>query len=161
MELNHIEYRKLNPKQKERYNFQKIAGILADYGFSSIKLDDDWQSADFIAQHIDGSTFLKVQLKGRLEFNKKYRGKNIHIAFPHANKWYLLNHDEGLVIFLDVFREGMATTSSWVDNGHYTWGKPSKQILNMLALYELTAAPYVALVSTGRKKATPNTATIL
>jgi hypothetical protein len=145
MELNHIKYRELNPKQKERYNFQKLAGILADYGFSSIKLDDDWQSADFIAQHIDGSTFLKVQLKSRLELNKKYLGKNIYIAFPHANKWYLLNHDEGLEIFLDVFKEGMAITPSWVDNGFYTWGKPSKQILDMLAPYELSAAPYVVL----------------
>jgi hypothetical protein len=39
--------------------------MLADYGFATIKPDDDWQSADFIAQHFDGSTFLKVQLKSR------------------------------------------------------------------------------------------------
>jgi hypothetical protein len=35
--------------------------VLADYGFLTMRLSDDWQGADFIAQHIDGA-FLKVQL---------------------------------------------------------------------------------------------------
>ncbi|SVD57416.1 uncharacterized protein METZ01_LOCUS410270, partial [marine metagenome] len=46
-----INYRKLNARQKENYNYQKISSILAEYGFSTIRLSDDWQSADFIAQH--------------------------------------------------------------------------------------------------------------
>ena len=58
MKLTQIKYNDLNSRQRERYNFQKIAGLLADYGFSSIKLDDDWQGADFLAQHIDGFTFI-------------------------------------------------------------------------------------------------------
>ncbi len=82
MQLNHIKYTDLNSRQRERYNFQKIAGILADYGFSSIKLDDDWQGADFLAQHIDGSTFIKVQLKGRLSFDRKYLNKKHFYCIP-------------------------------------------------------------------------------
>jgi len=63
--FSRVAYSDLNSRQKENYNFQKVAARLADYGFNSIRLTDDWQGADFIAVHIDGETFLKVQLKGR------------------------------------------------------------------------------------------------
>ncbi|MCS4510791.1 hypothetical protein [Xylophilus ampelinus] len=59
-----IEYEQLNSRQKENFNFQKVAAHLADYGFDCLRLSDDWQGADFIACHIDGETFLKVQLEG-------------------------------------------------------------------------------------------------
>lgn len=59
-----VAYGKLNARQKESYNFQKVAARMADNGFNCLRLTDDWQGADFIACHIDGETFLKVQLKG-------------------------------------------------------------------------------------------------
>ena len=65
MELKRIKYEDLNAKQKQIYNFQKVAGLLADYGYNCIKLDDDWQGADFLAYHNDGDQTLKVQLKAR------------------------------------------------------------------------------------------------
>ena len=39
-----VNYDNLNSKQKELFNFQKIAATLADYGFNCIKLADDWQA---------------------------------------------------------------------------------------------------------------------
>ncbi len=54
MQFKKIEYKNLNVKQKESYNYQKVSALLADYGFIIIKLDDDWQGADFLALHIDG-----------------------------------------------------------------------------------------------------------
>lgn len=48
-----------------------MATALADYGYNSVRLTDDWQGADFIAVHIDGESFLKVQLKGRFTVDKK------------------------------------------------------------------------------------------
>jgi hypothetical protein len=86
LELSTIEYSNLNSRQKENYNYQKISAVLADYGFITHRLTDDWQGADFIAQHFDGKTFLKVQLKGRLTFDKKYLGKDIYIAFRSLKK---------------------------------------------------------------------------
>lgn len=65
MRFKKIQYVDLNARQKENYNFQKIAASLAEYGYSCMWLNDDWQGADFIANHIDGVEFLKVQLKGR------------------------------------------------------------------------------------------------
>ena len=35
--LRRVDYRELNSKQKEIYNFQKVAARLADYGFNCIK----------------------------------------------------------------------------------------------------------------------------
>jgi hypothetical protein len=93
MKLKKIEYSELNSKQKESYNFQKVSGVLADYGYTTIRLSDDWQGADFIAQHVSGE-FVKVQLKGRLEVNKKYIGKDIFMCFKHKENWYLGPHDE-------------------------------------------------------------------
>jgi hypothetical protein len=88
-----IVYEELNSRQRENFNFQKVSAHLADYGFNSLRLSDDWQGADFIACHIDGSTFLKVQLKGRLNIDLKYSGKDIYIAFCAEGTWYLYPHD--------------------------------------------------------------------
>ncbi len=137
MNFQKVEYKELNSKQKETYNFQKISGVLADYGFATIKLSDDWQSADFIAQHIDGNTFLKVQLKARLTFNKKYIGKNIYVCFPYHNDWYLFDHDKLLNFFLEKYANGMAISTSWKDEGEYSWKSLSSDILAIVNDYKL------------------------
>jgi hypothetical protein len=135
--MEKISYNHLNAKQKETFNFQKVSAILADYGFATIKLNDDWQGADFIAQHIDGDTYLKVQLKGRLTFDKKYFGKDLHICFPYRNTWYLFPHDEMLNAFLKEFSDKMAISSSWTNHGSYSWNSLSKRILEILNNYQL------------------------
>ena len=89
-----INYNDLRPKQQEIYNFQKVAAILADYGFNCIKLADDWQGADFLAYHKDSDRTLKVQLKGRVTIDKKYQDKDIWMAFPINEYWYLVEHSK-------------------------------------------------------------------
>ena len=88
-EMKKIEYSELNSRAKEMYNFQKVSAKLADYGFTTMWLNNDWQGADFIAVHVDGITDIKVQLKGRLSFDKKYIGKNIYICFRDNEDFYL------------------------------------------------------------------------
>mgnify|MGYP006172859965 FL=1 len=75
--LKKIKYTELNSKQKENYNFHKVASALADYGFNSLRLNDDWQGADFIA--INGDDMMKIQLKGRFTVDKKYINKEIKV----------------------------------------------------------------------------------
>ena len=112
MKLTHVEYAELNSKQKESYNFQKVAAALADYGFNCIKLDDDWQGADFLAYHKDGKQTLRVQLKGRLTIDRKYIGKGLYLAFPYPrNHWFLVLHDR-LVQHLDKSTTYL-TSASW------------------------------------------------
>ena len=38
MTLEKIKYNSLNSKQKENYNYHKVASALADYGYDSIEL---------------------------------------------------------------------------------------------------------------------------
>ena len=130
------DYGTLNSRQKENFNFHKVAGKLADYGFNSLRLNDDWQGADFIACHIDGETFLKVQLKGRLTIDKKYIGKNIHIAFLHDQNCYLYPHDQ---ILSDIRSKGVMKEDSerWAIHGGRSWPQPPSWALEMLLEYKI------------------------
>ena len=130
-----INYKDLKPRQKENYNFQKVAAVLADYGYNCMRLSDDWEGADFIACHIDGNTFVKIQLKGRLTFQKKFNGKNIYIAFNQDGQWYLYPHD---VLQKKVLRQGlMKGTKSWEVDGAFSWPHIPKNLEKPLAQYAI------------------------
>lgn len=134
MELRKIPYSTLNARQKENYNFQKISGILADYGFVTIRLSDDWNGADFLALHLDGTT-LKVQLKGRLVFAKKYIDKNLWICFPSIDGCYFYPHDELLSVVLS--ESDIGSTESWTQAGLYSMKILSKKTQELLEPYKI------------------------
>ena len=136
--LQRIKYTELSAKQKEIYNFQKIAGILAEYGFNCIKLDDDWQGADFLAYHKDGSQTLRVQLKSRPGVAKKYLGKNLYMSFPVDQVWYLISHDK-LVDFVGEVTNWLETPS-WIERGGYSSGNPPKALREKLTGFSLDAS---------------------
>lgn len=135
LKLTQINYSLLNARQQENYNFHKVSAVLADYGFTTIRLTDDWQGADFIAQHIDGDTFLKVQLKGRLTLSKKYQGKQLHVAFKDGDDWYLYPHDDVLLAILQV--KNVAQTKSWIEGGMYTFRSLGGELKQLLAPYKI------------------------
>lgn len=136
MKLRRIRYSDLNSRQKENYNFQKLSAVLTDYGFVTMRLSDDWRGADFIAQHIDGETFIRTQLKSRLAFDKKYQGKDLYIAFSDGGTWYLYPHDELLEKVLAA--TGIGDTNSWSERGGYSFPSVSKQMLALLEPYRIT-----------------------
>jgi hypothetical protein len=136
MNFKRIEYSKLSGKQQEIYNFQKVAGVLADYGFNCIKLADDWLGADFLAYHKDGVETLKVQLKSRLTIDLKYVGKGLHVAFPLAGRWCIVGHDELVSVVREV--TNWLDTPSWTSKGQYHSGKPSRKLVDALAPYTLS-----------------------
>lgn len=114
-------YSDLNSRQKENYNFQKIAARLADYGFNAIRLSDDFEGADFIALHVNGETILRVQLKGRMTFHRKYYGKDLFVAFREDDDWYLYPHD---ALRAEIEAAGLIEKSAsraWVDEGSRSW----------------------------------------
>jgi len=117
MKLEKIKYEDLNSKAQEMFNFQKVSAKIADYGFTTMWLNNDWQGADFLAVHADGCTFLKVQLKGRLSFNKKYMGKRIYICFIFGFDTYLYPHD---LILSEI--EHRISDKVWLEKG--TWSTP-------------------------------------
>jgi hypothetical protein len=133
--FSRIKYEDLNSRQKENFNFQKVAAELADYGFNCMWLNDDWQGADFIACHIDGNSFLKVQLKGRLTIDKKYNGKDIYIAFNQDDQWFIYPHDQLQKELLEMGL--MSGSKSWNENGGYSWPNIPKNILGNMEKYAI------------------------
>lgn len=139
-EFKHIAYADLNSPQKESYNFHKIAARLADYGFNCIPLNDDWLGADFIASHVDGKTFLKVQQKGRFEVNRKYCGKDLYVAFRSGDDVYVYPHDTMMEKLVEwgKTKGRLVDTESWKKGG-FSWKNPTKEHLALLQPYRFDA----------------------
>jgi hypothetical protein len=135
-----IDYRKLNSRQQENYNYQKVSSVLADYGFMTIRLSDDWGGADFIAQHING-TVLKVQLKGRFVVDKKYVGKELWICFRNQDSWYLFPHD---LVLTDLLKR-TNIQKTWVKLGGYSFPKITANVARILAPYKINEKPRTSL----------------
>lgn len=134
-----VLYEELNAKQKENYNFQKVSGVLADFGYTTLRLSDDWQGADFTAQPRDGLTFLKVQLKGRLTFAAKYRNKEIFICFRENKYWYLVDHDALLTIALEM--TNIKNTDSWITGEAYSFPTIPKELSDEVSKYRIVEVP--------------------
>ncbi len=137
LRLVKINYRKLNSRQQETYNFQKVSAVLADFGFSTIRLSDDWMGADFIANHIDGKQFMRVQLKGRLTIDQKYQGKDIWICFHWLGTWYLYPHDEALDWALANKTLGKNRAVWGTGTGAWSYPSPPRDFLYWLGPYAL------------------------
>lgn len=144
LQLTPIDYKLLNARQKETFNFQKVSGVLADFGFSTFRVSDDWQGADFIANHINGQQFLKIQLKGRLTLDQKYQGKDIWVCFRHRNVWYLYPHDAALAWARD--KKSLGGRPAVWESGKGAWSYPSppQDFLKWLAPYALSNPSFKA-----------------
>ena len=131
-----IEYRELNGRQQENYNFQKVAGRMASYGYNCIRLNDDWQGADFLAVHVNGSDILRVQLKGRLTIDRKYEKKDLHIAFLMDESGYVFPHDPFVAFCI---KEGRLKQSSkhWAEKGQRSWPSTPRWALDWLKPYKV------------------------
>lgn len=135
MSLAKIKYSELNSRQKENFNFQKVAGELADYGYNCLRLNDDWQGADFIACHINGDEFMKVQLKGRFTIDRKYNDKDIFIAFLDGDDCYLYPHDEVMKQVLAMNK--INSSKAWMKTQAYSWPYISKWAAVLLSEYKI------------------------
>ncbi len=133
--LELIRYADLNLRQKENYNFQRFSGVLAKYGFVTMRLSDDWHGADFLAQHIDGKTLLLVQLKSRFAIAQKYIGKNLYICFLLKSAWYPYPHD--MLVDWVLKYTNIGNTHSWKQQKHYSVPSPSLHLAGELEKYWL------------------------
>ena len=138
--FSQVRYTELNSKAKEIYNFQKVAAVLADYGYSCMWLTNDWEGADFIAVHVDGQSSIKVQLKGRMSFAQKYRNKDIYICFidnpdnvnVDKQSIYLYPHDAVLNQL-----EHRISDQTWIKKGSWSTGKLSQQNRELLEPFRI------------------------
>lgn len=122
-----------NTRRKENFNFAKLCGVMADYGFNLLRLSDDWEGADAIAVHIDGKKYLRIQLKGAgLTFNRRYLRKDIWIACPSEDRgWYVYPHDKVLAFFAKKL--SFRHTDFWRKRGyHVQTGKMPEDVAKFL-----------------------------
>ena len=110
----------LNSKQKENYNYHKVAAALANYGYDSMRLNNDWEGADFIS--VKGDDMIKIQLKGRFTLDKKYEKKELYIAFIEKGIIKIYLHDEALAIATS----NITDSKSWDINGSYSMNQTLK-----------------------------------
>jgi len=133
MNRSKVDYSNLNARAKENYNYAKLAALLADYGYSCVRLTDDYNGADLLALR-EGEDALHIQLKSRLTIDRKYMGKGLYMSFPVAGKWYVLEHDKLTQIQAE---SGKLDTESWSSSGSYSTAKPSVAMLHLLREYAL------------------------
>jgi len=130
--FNRVSYNKLNPRQKENYNFAKLSAAMADCGYALMRLSDDWKGADAIAVHIDGSSHLFVQLKATgLILDRRYERKNIWMACKSkSGDWYVFPHDKVLSFAAKTkdFRKG----DYWQRKGRRYWSDIPKYVRDYL-----------------------------
>ncbi|MEM8578634.1 MAG: hypothetical protein AAGF60_12345 [Pseudomonadota bacterium] len=128
-----VSYADLNARQ-ENFNFAKLAARLADFGYTCLRLSDDWQGADLLACHVDGQQILRVQLKGRAAVDRKYEGKDIHIGFFDGADAYVYPHD--LFLAHVIARGSMDPAAGlWRDKGIRSWPRLPRWAQDWLAPY--------------------------
>ena len=120
IDLTKVSYKDLNSKQKENYNYHKVASALAEYGYDSMRLNNDWEGADFIS--VKGDDMIKVQLKGRFTLSEKYKNKDLYIAFIEDGIIKLYLHDEALAIATS----NITDSKSWTENESYSMNQTPK-----------------------------------
>lgn len=103
----------------EVINRQRLIALVMERGYNAfLPVYDD--GIDFILCREDGkggpADMRKVQLKSRWTIHKKYLGRDIWIAFPDGEDWYLAPHDD-LVALGD--EAGFTASSSWAQKGTY------------------------------------------
>jgi len=138
--FDRVNYSDLNARAKENYNFHLIAAKLAEYGFASMRLSDDYGGADFLSIHNDSNRaakVLKVQLKGRLTFDKKYTGKDIFIAFRENERVYVYPHDDLKRRIQEAEKFRSSKHSEWWDHGSRSWPSVPKFQQHILDEYEI------------------------
>jgi len=132
-----IEYTEINKRARESVNFQKVSALLADYGFITQWLNNDYLGADFLAIHVDGNTILKVQLKAGPTICKKYFNcKGLYMAFmDHIGNRYLIEHE----MLKKVFEEhtNLLQGKKWLRDGIAFTDRPSKKLIAALEPYKL------------------------
>ena len=137
-----VDYRKLNGRQQEVYNFHQIAALLAKYGYATYTIRDDWNGGDMFARHMLTGEPMTIQIKSRLTFERKYLGKALWIAFPEADTQaaYLYPHDAVLNEYLDLRRTRnlpLEDSAAWEQDGLVHWGRPTKELLEVLQPYRI------------------------
>jgi hypothetical protein len=95
---------------------------------------------DFILYRESDALLRKVQLKSRWTIGKKYIDREIWIAFPVDDDWYLVPHDE----LVRNAPAGILKSVSWTQNGGYSRRRLPAGLVEQYASYRFAEIADVA-----------------
>jgi len=126
---------------REVINRNTVVSLALEQGFNAYLPVYDG-GVDFILYREEDGTTRKVQLKGRWMIDKKYVDRDIWMAFPNGEDWYLVPHAD-LVQQGDA--QGFTRTVSWVERGAYSCPSLSKALLAACEPYRFRKIADVAV----------------
>lgn len=121
----------------EVINRQRLIALTMERGYNAfLPLYDD--GIDLILCREDGkggpADLRKIQLKSRWTIHKKYLGRDIWIAFPDGEDWYVAPHNE-LVALAD--QAGFTASASWSERGTYHMATMSKKLSHAMKRWRI------------------------
>ena len=133
-----IEYETLSGKEQESYNASKLSAVMSDYGYlECARINGDKWGADLLFYRAADADVKKVQLKGRVTFSKHYAGKDLYVAYPDVDGWYMYPHDS-LVEQASKFSSWTETMSWFRPDGGYSWGAAPKWLIKLLKPWKIS-----------------------
>jgi len=108
----------------EVINRNTVVSLALDQGYNAYLPVYDG-GVDFILYRESDGDLRKVQLKGRWTIDRKYLERDIWVAFPIGDRWFLAPHDA--MVKMGEAR-GYTRAASWADKGNYSLPNPSADI---------------------------------
>ena len=135
---NKISYSEISNKEQESYNSAKLGAVMAEYGYlESARINGDKWGADLLFYRASDTDVKKVQLKGRVTFSKQYTGKDLYIAYPDIDGWYMYPHDD-LVAQASSFSSWQETMSWFRPDGGYSWNRTPVWLKKLLRPWKIS-----------------------
>jgi len=137
-----VNYRELNARQQEVYNYHHIAALLAQHGYATYPIRDDWNGGDMFARHMLTGEPMTIQIKSRVTFDRKYLNKQLWIGFRETDKpgAYVYPHDQLLREYQEIRAKKnlpLDVSRSWSHDGIVHWLSPTKELRELLQPYRL------------------------
>lgn len=121
---------------QEVINRNQLVSLLLSHGYN-VYLPVYDSGIDLIAHNEATNQTLNIQLKARWTIMQKYVGRNIYIAFPDDEEWYLAPHEAMVAM---GHQHNFTKTKSWLDQKcghHYNCPKLSQKIKETMKPYLL------------------------
>lgn len=126
---------------REVINRNVVVSLALEQSFNAFLPVYD-SGVDFILYREADGAVRKVQLKGRWMIDKKYVGRDIWVAFPIGDDWYLMPHD---LMLEHAEADGKTLKSaSWLEGGAYSKPKPSAVTVAQCAPYKFAPIAQIA-----------------
>ncbi len=119
------------------YNISQARRALTQSGYTCSPPSYGTQDAQILARVPRGNMSITVRCPGRVAIQAKFLERDLYVCFPAQGGWYLVPHDDLVVIAGDT--TPWLDSHSWRDRGGYSSASPSKRMLARLEPYSLTS----------------------